>query len=266
MSPSLSSEARHGGEAIRGRRRVLVRAVALEHRHFSNVGRIALPSVQMIAASTNASAGDRASGRLHRRKLLGGVFGGVTGALLLALVACSNGSDTAQNSTTTIPPVPAAAPSPTSTIDPPALPAVQAYEAGIQASNDAAQHPFGAGDAIPKDANFARYMFDPFLTTYKFYIWGLANTGGEYRGSPPQINVVVKSTDLSGKPWPSVMLSDCATGGKDWRLYNSKTGKVQPRATQKVAPPYQATVTMIFYQNHWGIRKLTLDKSHTCSP
>ncbi len=265
VSSSLSSEARHGGEAIRGRCRVLVRAVPLEHRQFSNVGRIVLPRVQ-IAASTKASDGDGAGVRSHRCRPLGGVFGGVMGALLLALVACSSGGETAQDPPATVPPEPTISPSASSTVDPLALPALRAYEAGIEATRNAARHPFDEGDQIAAKADFTRYMFDPFLTTYKFYIWNMAETSGEYRGTPPRLNVVIKSLNLSAKPWPTVILSDCQTGGKDWRLYDSRTGKVQPRVKQKVSSPYQSTVTMIFFEKHWGIQKLTLDKSRTCSP
>lgn len=155
---------------------------------------------------------------------------------------------------------------PTSTIDPKALPAVQAYEASVVATRAAQRAPFGLDDPIRGDADFTKTTFDPFRTQTRGYIAELADQGGEYRGAPPRVNVVVESVDLNADPWPTVILSDCQSGSTSWRLYNAKTGAAQPRATPKVSPPYRITVTVIFYKKHWGVQKLTTDSSRTCTP
>jgi hypothetical protein len=155
---------------------------------------------------------------------------------------------------------------PTSTIDPKARSAVEAYESFMEAAINASRRPFKVNDKIPADADFTKYSFDPFRTQYKTFIWQLAADGGEYRGTPPTLNVKVKSMDLDAKPLPIVVLSECQTSGSEWRQYNTKTGKVLPRQTQKVKPPHRSTVTVIFYRNRWGVQKIAFDSSRTCTP
>jgi hypothetical protein len=183
--------------------------------------------------------------------------------VVLSLAACSGSDVNAQPGPST---TGTATPSVASTIDPKALPAVQAYEAASEAANNAARHPFGLHDKIPAGADFAKYTFDPFRTQYRAYILGLLNQGGEYRGTSPRLNVAVTSIDLEAQPWPTVILSDCQTDSDNWRLHNAKTGAVQPRATPSISPPYRSTITMIYYEKHWGIEKLSLDASRTCTP
>ena len=203
--------------------------------------------------------------RLARRIV---VIAGVGLVLALEpLTGCSHGTASAQPSafpSTSRPAIASASPSPI--IDSLSLPALRAYEAGIRASNAAARHPYGKGDHIPRGADFAKYMFDPLLSQYKFYIWGLAASDYEYRGTPPTINVVVKSVHLAAKPWPTVTLSDCSTGVQGWKVYNAKTGEVEPIVKKRVAPPYRSTVTMILYEKRWGIKKIALDATRTCVP
>ena len=179
------------------------------------------------------------------------------------LAGCSDSDVKAEPGVTGSPT--ASIPSPTSTIDPEALPAVQAYEAFTDAGRAAARHPFGKDDKIPSDADFTKYSYDPVRAQYETYIWNLDLQGAEYRGTMPTPHVTVKSTDLKAKPWPTVTLSDCQTGDSDWRLYNVKTGKPQPRATQSVSPPYRSTVTVIFFEKRWGVQKIELDSSRTCT-
>jgi hypothetical protein len=184
----------------------------------------------------------------------------------LILVACSGGSVDAEpgfpaTSSATGAPLPSSTP----TISAEAVPAVQAYEAFNDAARNAARHPYGKGDVKPAGADFTRYTWDPFRGEYTSYIWGLAEQGLEYRGTPPTPHITVTSVELKAKPWPTVTLSDCQTNSSNWNLYNAKTGAVQPRASQKVRPPYRSTVTMIRYKKQWGVQKITLDSSRTCT-
>lgn len=182
------------------------------------------------------------------------------------LASCSGGGGDTEPTTSTSAPVSTATPSPTSTIDPAAQPAVDAYEAFNEAANNAQRHPFGPDDKPPAGADFRKYSWDPFRGQYTAYIWGLANDGGEFRGAPPTLHVTVKAIRLNAKDWPTVILSDCQTEDGKWRYHNAKTGKVQPEATQKVSPPYRSTVTMILYKKRWGVQKVALDSSRTCTP
>jgi hypothetical protein len=143
---------------------------------------------------------------------------------------------------------------------------VDVYEAFNEAAAEAQRHPYGVDDKPPLGADFAQYSWDPFRAQYAAYIWGLANDGGEFRGTPPTLNVTVKSINLKAKDWPTVVLSDCQTDGDDWKYYNIKTGEVQPDSKQKVSPPYRSTVTMILYKKRWGVQKVALDSSRTCTP
>ena len=184
---------------------------------------------------------------------------------VLALGACwGSGGEAESLPPSTVSALPTA--SPTSTIDPKALPAVEAYKAFFRAFRNAQRRPFSLDDKIPAAADFTKYSFDPFRTEYRGYIWGLVRDGGEYRGTPPTLNVRVSSVDTAAKPYPTVTLSDCQTGDGDWRYYDAQTGKLQPRKPPKVKPPYRSTVTMILHDKRWGVKSLTLDTSRTCAP
>ena len=159
-----------------------------------------------------------------------------------------------------------AAPSPTVPVAPEAQPAVAAYRAFNDAASAAALHPFGSGDKVPADADFTKFSFDPIKSQYRILIWGLADRGWEYRGTPPQTHADVKSIHLKANPYPTVTLTDCQSGTDKWLIHDAKTGAVQPQATGKVPPPNPSTVTMILYKKSWGVSKIDVDTSRTCTP
>jgi hypothetical protein len=191
--------------------------------------------------------------------------------LALGLTACSGSSAPAANPSSRSPAATTSmaggvSPGITATVDPAAQPAVDAYQSAIAAARNAQRHPVGKDATLPPDADFTKFTFDPFRSQYQIFVWGLAAQGGQYRGTPPSSHVSVTSVALSAKPYPTVQLSDCPGDDSEWRLYNAATGAVQPRATQKVSPPYRSSVTVIFYEKHWGVKKVVLDSSRTCTP
>jgi hypothetical protein len=183
--------------------------------------------------------------------------------ILLSLTAACTGSDV---TTQPLTPAPTPTPSPTSSIDPRALPAVTAYEAFTDAAVNAQRKPIAPGEKWPSGADFTKHSFDPIKTQFMNYIWYLESRGLEYRGTPDTPHISVKSMALDATPWPTVVLTDCQTGGT-WDEYVIKTGKRVPLAGNGPAPPpYLNTVKMIQYKGHWGIHSTTADKSRTCTP
>ena len=158
-----------------------------------------------------------------------------------------------------------ASPAPASSIDPKALPAVEAYEAFTRASVEAERRPVAQGEKWPDGADFTKHSFDPIKTSYAVYIWDLKSQGVEYRGTPDSQHISVARIDLKASPWPTVTLTDCQTGG-EWNEYSIKTGKKVPLVESKdVPPPYLITARMIFYKRHWGLYSTKADKSRTCT-
>ena len=184
------------------------------------------------------------------------------GALLVLTASCTDsGVNTEPLPTTSATP----SPTPKSTIDPRARPAVSAYEAFSVAANNAQRHPVGHDQKWPPESDFTKFSFDPFRAQFTSFIWSLKEQGVEYRGTPDTPHVSVKSVRLNAKPWPTVMLTDCQTGG-DWDEYVIKTGKRVPSAESgDVSPPYLITIKMIYYDGHWGVQSTTADKSRTCT-
>jgi hypothetical protein len=182
--------------------------------------------------------------------------------ILLSLAAACTGSDV---TTQPLTPAPTPTPSPTSSIDPRAQPAVRAYEAFSDRAKNALRKPFGANDRPPVDADFTRYAFDPFLAEYQSYVWGLKHDGVQFRGTPPKRHIAVTSIELDAAPWPTITLSDCQTEGSGWRAYDVKTGAALPQTKPSVPPPYPSTVSMILYKNRWGVQKIKVDASRTCT-
>ena len=180
---------------------------------------------------------------------------------LVALAAACTGSDV---STQPVTPAPPSSPSPTSTIDPRAQPAVRAYEAFGVAANNAQRHPVDHDKRWPSGADFTKTSFDPIRTQFMEYIWSLKAQGVEYRGTPDTPHISVKSIALDNKPWPTVVLTDCLTGGS-WDEYVIRTGKRVPDAGNgPVPPPYLIMAKMIYFEGHWGLQSTTADKSRTC--
>lgn len=189
----------------------------------------------------------------------------VLGALSLA--ACAD-SGVKTQTTDTEEVVAAATPEPVATIDPEAQPAVDAYNAFMQATNAAEMAPFGPDDAFDPAANYAQYSFDPARTDTSSYVYYLHDAGLALRGTPPATNVRVKRVKLAARPYPNVVLTDCATTTGSWLPYQAKSGKPVPTILPTgvtAPPPYRTTVTVIYYKKHWGVRLINVDRSTTCS-
>jgi hypothetical protein len=142
---------------------------------------------------------------------------------------------------------------------------VRAYDSFNNTTRNAELHPFRAGEKYPPASDFTKFTYDPLRAQYESAIWTLKLQGIAYRGVPPQPHVKVKSIDLNASPWPAVVLTDCQTNNENWRVYNVKTGAVLPRTTPSIPPPYVATATVILYKNRWGVSKITVDTSRTCT-
>jgi len=180
-------------------------------------------------------------------------------AAIVAVLLTSTAACTQSNGVKTQPitPAPTASnPTPTATIDHRAQPAVNAYEAFGVSANNAQRHPIGQDQKWPAGADFTKTSFDPLRAQFMGYIWSLKAQGVEYRGTPDTSHIAVKAIRLEAKPWPTIMLTDCQTGG-DWDEYVIKTGKRVPSENGKVPPPYLITVKMIYYKDHWGAQSQT---------
>lgn len=191
------------------------------------------------------------------------VTAGVALLSAMTIAGCASGSQprTQVPSTSS---TPSATASPTVSIDPNAQPAVDAYRSFNAAATAATRDPekFMAGKDPTMD--FQRYSFDPFRGQYISYVMSLARQEVAFRGAPPQPRLSVLSADLTAKPYPKVVLSNCETPAPSWREYVVKTGKVVPEANQ-VPPPYRTTIEIIYYDKHWGVSKVTVDRTKTCT-
>jgi hypothetical protein len=155
--------------------------------------------------------------------------------------------------------------SPPGTIDPSTQPAVDAFLQFDTAASNAQRTPWGLAATPPAEADFTKYSFDPIQHDYLIYILSLSRQGVEFRGTPDTPRIKVISTDLGAKPYATVVLSSCPTPAPTWKEYVVQTGAEVPSVAEKAPPPYLATITVIYYQNHWGVQKVTNDTSRTCS-
>jgi len=188
---------------------------------------------------------------------------------VVALAGCTNSNGvhlepSPSTSSTARPTSVSPSPDPAATIDPRARAAVHAYESLSTAFNTAVRKPVRQGTPFPPGADIEKWSFDPFRMQSKLSIWNLAAEGIKYRGTPATAHIQVEKIDLKASPWPTVTLSNCPTGG-NWHGYNARTKAQVPEATPSVPPPYQETITVIFFQKHWGVRTLTIDTSRTCA-
>lgn len=151
------------------------------------------------------------------------------------------------------------------TTDPVATTAVIAFSRYITATYTAQRAPRQPGDAFKPEADFTRYAFDPIRTQEDAYISSLATGGEAFRGTPPTPRVRVARTDPGAKPYPTVVLTNCPTPAPTWVAYDTKTGEPVAYTKAQVSPPYLATVTVIFYEGHWGVQKISVDTGRTCS-
>jgi hypothetical protein len=170
----------------------------------------------------------------------------------------SSSSTTTASSPPTTSPTPSAT---TPTYDPKIKPAVAAYLGYIGAFQNALKNP--SNEALRSAV--AKYSFDPAGYETNVTLSQLAAAGFVDRGSPPAPRVSVLTPNLGAKPYPTVILTDCPTPGGNWATYDVKTGKKLSPASGKPRPPYLTTATVIFYKNHWGVRKAATDYTKTCS-
>lgn len=149
--------------------------------------------------------------------------------------------------------------------EPAVQPALDAFAHYITATYNAQRVPPQVGSSYPAAADFARYSFDPMRTQESAYIASLAASGQAFRGTSPEPRIQVSQTELNATPYPTVVLTNCPTSAPSWIAYDTKTGKPVPYSTTKVPPPYLATVTVIFYEGHWGVQKISVDTGRTCT-
>lgn len=153
----------------------------------------------------------------------------------------------------------------TSTTDSGMGPAIAAFIDYITATYNAQRAPRQPGEPYTPKEDFTRYSFDPMRSQENAYIASLAAAGEAFRGTPPMPRVHVTSIDLDGKPYPTVVLTNCPTPAPSWAAYDTKTNKNVPYTTTKVAPPYLSTVTVILHEGHWGVQKTSVDSARTCT-
>jgi hypothetical protein len=157
--------------------------------------------------------------------------------------------------------------SPTSTIDPKAQPAVNAYMSFVAALAEASRNPrkLGGADYLPAE-DFTKFAFDPARGQANAFIVSLSEQGQLFKGDPGRPRVSVDAIEPDAKPYPTVVLKDCPTPTPTWRIHDAKTGKEMtmtlPPGTKPT--PYLSTVEVIYYQGRWGVSKIDADTSRTC--
>jgi hypothetical protein len=129
----------------------------------------------------------------------------------------------------------------------------------------AQQRPSATPGAYPAAADFTRYSFDPVQGEFEGALKKLSTVKGAARGTPPTSNLTVTSIDTDGAPWPTVTLWDCQTGQEDWQVVDTTTNRPLPALQALQAPAQSGTVvTVIFYQQRWGVNTIRTDPSRTC--
>lgn len=191
----------------------------------------------------------------------------LVGAMCLAtLVGCGPDADPAPGRTTTSTPTGTTSPSPTATIDPRAQPAVDAYLAFYRTSKVSATKPPGLEGKLPAGGDFTKFSVDPVKSDTRRSLFKLNEAGRALRGSQPIPRPRVDSIELTAKPYPRVVITDCAEWKEAWVLTDIKSGKPVDVHPPAIAAPYEDTVTVIQYQGRWSVQKIVSDTSRTCSP
>jgi len=176
--------------------------------------------------------------------------------------ACSGSGGVQEESPTTSTPTPSA----TASVPEEAAEALTAYESFISTLSAAMADPTPEGAEAPAGADVTTWTWDPLRTSMRAYIADLADSGTHYAGTPHDLNPRVESVDLDAEDWPTVVISDCATGD-DWNPVDADGNPVpDTAATTSPPPPYRITVTMIFHKKRWGASEMASDTSETCTP
>jgi hypothetical protein len=124
-------------------------------------------------------------------------------------------------------------------------------------SHQAELKPPKLGEPVAPTADFSKYSFDPVQAEAEQYVSYLSQSGLARRGTPPASHPVVVSVDQAAKPYPTVVLLECAPpyAPASWELYDVKTGKAvpDPNATRK---PLTPQIQVIYYKGDWGVYKI----------
>ena len=172
-------------------------------------------------------------------------------------------SSSTSGSTTTPPPTSGSPPATTSSsapADPRVAAAVKAYESFMNAYNVAELHPTYAAAG-----SFVKYSFDPARADASSEILFLVQGHLKYVGTPPTPRLSVAKVDLAAAPYPTVTVVDCPTAPASWKVV-ATSGPPPTTRQPKARPPYKITAQVILYEKHWGVQKMTVDSTRTCSP
>ena len=195
----------------------------------------------------------------------------VVAALTAAtLVGCSSGSQPHTQTPATASTLPVATTSAAMTssasVDPGAQPALDAYLNFTAAVNNAERKPRKLGQAIDPAADYAKYSFDPARQQEDSYFLYLAQKGLVRRGTPPTPHPQVATVNLGAKPYPTVVLTNCASPSPGWEqtYYDVKTGKAvpDPYATQS---RLTLSIQVIYFEKHWGVYKIDRVAGQPCA-
>ncbi len=193
-------------------------------------------------------------------------------ALLFALTACTSADPVAAQtpSAAIVYATPSLSASGTAsaapTVEPQAQPAVEAYEQFFTLGLDATRNPGRLpSEPVSGGADFRNFSFDPMRGQYTAFVLGLASDKVAFKGTPPTPQITVSTVDLTAKPYPMVVLSNCPTPAPTWKAYSIATGAEVPTSTSSVPPPYRLRVEVIQYQGRWGVSKVTADNTATCT-
>jgi hypothetical protein len=196
-----------------------------------------------------------------RRKI--GLVLSVTGVVAAVLSGCGSSDATIQAGA--VNPVVTAIPS--GTADSRTLAAVHTYEAFNRTIAEARRHPVAVGrQALPYEADFTRYSFDPVRAEYESAIAELSDKKWRYRGTEPKSDIKVTSIDPETSEGPTVTLSDCLRTVKPgWVVYDVLTDTpVKDKAV--LTPPVQAlSITVVFTRLRWGVQTVTKDTKRKCA-
>lgn len=184
-----------------------------------------------------------------------------------ALPGCSSGSQPHTQTPTTAstwPVVTTSAATTSASVDPDSQPAVDAYMRFTSASYKAEVKPRKLGARVDPAADFGKYSFDPVRGQEASYVFYLTQKGWARRGTPPSPHPAVASLNLTAKPYPMVMLTDCVSQPPTWEQYDVKTGKTvpDPYATVK---PLTTSIQVIYYEKHWGVYKIDHVQGKPCA-
>lgn len=150
------------------------------------------------------------------------------------------------------------------TADPRAAPAIAAYEAFMAAAVTAQRHPVGAGYRVPAAADLSRLAFDPVRAEYELFVKHLAATHLRFRGDAPTSQLTVTRIDLDAQPWPTIALADCRMTPASWLPHDTRNDEATAMQWPGLQEAGPVAVTMVFYQQHWGVQTILPTKSPSC--